>query len=257
MILIIVLILILVIIGIIFAAYCCIRKKIRKTSQELFGTSDIMQAATQMKQDYATTPKSVSAMTSLLLPKISADFPGFEYNQMKYRANNVLVSFLRGITDRDVSVLAEGSPELKQQLENYIGMLEAAGRTENFDQVKLHRTEIHQYRKSEGKCIITFQTSLECFHFVCNENGEIIEGDKQYKYQTKFNTDLVYVQDVDKMKNDYDDALAVTCPNCGAPITMLGAKHCEYCGSAIIELNIHAWSFHHIEEITGKSNALK
>ena len=36
MILIIVLILILAIIGIVFAAYCCIRKKIRKTSQELF-----------------------------------------------------------------------------------------------------------------------------------------------------------------------------------------------------------------------------
>jgi len=55
------------------------------------------------------------------------------------------------------------------------------------------------------------------------------------------------------MKNDYDDALAVTCPNCGAPIPMLGAKHCEYCGCAIIELNIHAWAFHHVEEITAKS----
>ena len=104
--LIITLILILVIIGIILIAFFCIRKKVRDTSQALFGTPDIAQAAVQMKQEYATTPKSVSSMTSLLLPKISADFPDFEYNEMKDRANNVLVSFLRAITTKDENALS-------------------------------------------------------------------------------------------------------------------------------------------------------
>ena len=203
--LIITLILILVIIGIILIAFFCIRKKVRDTSQALFGTPDITQAAVQMKQEYATTPKSVSSMTSLLLPKISEDFPDFEYHEMKGRANNVLLSYLRAITTNDAGVLQEGSRELRQQLENHIEMLKAEGRREHFDQVKLHRTEIHQYRKSDGKCIITFQTSLECFHYINDENGQMIAGD----------------------------------------------KHCEYCGCAIIEINIHAWAFHHVEEITG------
>ena len=131
--LIITLILILVIIGIILIAFFCIRKKVRDTSQALFGTPDIAQAAVQMKQEYATTPKSVSSMTSLLLPKISADFPDFEYNEMKDRANNVLVSFLRAITTKDENALSEGSRELKQQLENHIEMLRAEGRSEHFD----------------------------------------------------------------------------------------------------------------------------
>ena len=251
------LILILVILGIVFIAFLCLRKKVRDTSQALFGTPDITQAAAQMKQEYATTPKSVSSMTSLLLPKISADFPDFEYNEMKERANNVLVSFLRAISAKNVSLLTEGSRELKQQLENHIEMLRAEGRSEHFEQVRLHRTEIYQYRKTDGKCIVTFQTSLECFHYIEDESCKILEGGKQMKYQTKFNTDLIYVQDVDKMKNDYDDALAVTCPNCGAPISTLGAKHCEYCGCAVIELNIHAWAFHHVAEITARSNALR
>lgn len=43
--LIITLILILVIIGIILIAFFCIRKKVRDTSQALFGTPDITQAA--------------------------------------------------------------------------------------------------------------------------------------------------------------------------------------------------------------------
>ena len=111
-------------------------------------------------------------------------------------------------------------------------MLKAEGRREHFDQIKLHRTEIHQYRKSDGKCIITFQTSLECFHYINDENGQMIAGDRQYKYQTKFNTDLIYVQDLDKMKNDYDDALALTCPNCGASFQAAAgySSKCPYCG---------------------------
>ena len=45
-----------------------------------------------------------------------------------------------------------------------------------------------------------------------------------------------------------DGALGITCPNCGAPITNLGAKFCEYCGAGVVELNVHAWSFENIEE---------
>ena len=39
------------------------------------------------------------------------------------------------------------------------------------------------------------------------------------------------------------------CPNCGAPLTSLGAKHCEYCGTPIIEYNIKAWTFSNIDEV--------
>ena len=48
----------------------------------------------------------------------------------------------------------------------------------------------------------------------------------------------------DSWINDFDE----TCPNCGAPVTNLGAKFCEYCGAGIVELNVHAWSFENIEE---------
>lgn len=246
---IVILVLILVIIGIIYYAYRQIRRKVRQTALNLFGTSDITQAATQMKQEYATTPKSVSAMTSLLLPKISSDFPDFEYNEMKERANNVLTSYLRAVTAANTAILQDGNTELKQQLENHIEMLNSNGQKEHFDSVKIHRTEINQYRKAAGRCIITFQSALECFHYLTNEDGQVVSGDKVYKYQTKYNTDLIYIQDRDKIENELDNALGLNCPNCGAPISSLGAKFCEYCGTAIIEINIHAWSFSHIQEI--------
>lgn len=246
-IIILVLLLILFIAG--FVAYIKIRNKVRRVSKELFGTSDITQAATQMRVEQATTPKSVSGMTSLLLPKITADFPDFEYNEMKSRAENVLTTYLRGINDRSASTLHNGNEELKQKLENHIEMLNGKGLHEHFEQIKLHRTEINQYRKTAGRCIITFQTSLECFHYITDDSGKITKGDKQYKYQTKFNTDMIYIQDMNKVENEHDFALGLNCPNCGAPISTLGAKHCEYCGTPIIEINIHSWSFSNVQEM--------
>ena len=124
---IIILLLLLAIVGAVYYLVYRIKQKTQELSRTLFGTSDITKAASQMKQEYASTPKSVSAMTSLLLPKIVADFPDFQYNEMKDRAENVLTSYLRAITERNPSRLTDGTTELKQQLENHVEMLFANG----------------------------------------------------------------------------------------------------------------------------------
>lgn len=246
-------IILLFILAIVIAIWCgitYIRNKVRETSRALFGTSDITQAAKQMKQEYSATPKSVSAMTSLLLPKIVADFPDFQYDEMKERAENVLTSYLRAVDSHNPALLQDGSSELKNQLENHIQMLSTQDIQEHFTQIKIHRTEISSYRKSEGRCIITFQSAFECCHYTTDSinPSKIIEGSKQYKYQTKYNIDLIYIQNRDLVENELDHALGVNCPNCGAPLTSLGAKVCEYCGTPVIEINIHAWSFSNVED---------
>ena len=38
------------------------------------------------------------------------------------------------------------------------------------------------------------------------------------------------------------------CPNCGAPVTILGQKKCEYCGSALTVINRHVWTLSRIYE---------
>ncbi len=248
---IIILILILAVIIAIWCGIVYIRNKVRETSRTLFGTSNITQAAKQMKQEYSTTPKSVSAMTSLLLPKIVSDFPDFQYDEMKDRTENVLTSYLRAVDGRNPSLLQDGNTELKNQLENHIQMLSARNIQEHFDRIRIHRTEISSYRKSEGRCIITFQSALECYHYstdIANPSA-VLEGSKEYKYQTKFNIDLIYIQDRNLVENELDHALGINCPNCGAPLSSLGAKKCEYCGTPVIEINIHAWSFSNIDEV--------
>lgn len=246
---IIILVLILIIIIALYCAYRHFTRKIRQFSQAAFGTPSITQGAEQMRLQMATTPKSVSGMTKLLLPKITTDFPDFQYDEMKERANNVLTSYLRAVNDRNVSVLQDGNEELQNQLENHIHMLSAKGLQEHYESIHIHRTEINQYRQSEGRCIITFQSALECYHYTTDSDNKVVDGSKDYQYQTKYNTDMIYIQDRNLMKNELDNALGVNCPNCGAPVSSLTSKFCEYCGSGIVELNIRAWSFSNVEEI--------
>ena len=243
------LILLLIIIIAIGSGILYAKHKAREFSRTVFGTEDLSAGIRQMKQEYSTTPKSVSAMTSLLLPKIVSDFPDFEYDEMKERVENILTQYLRAVTQKNTSVLTDGNSELRQQLENHIQMLSAKELQEHFDQIKIHRTEIHQYKKTDGRCIITFQSALECYHYITDSSSAVLEGSKEYKYQTKYNTDLIYIQDRNLVENELDHALGINCPNCGAPLSSLGAKKCEYCGTPVIEINIHAWSFSDVKEI--------
>lgn len=225
-----------------------VRRKVRQVSNALFGTNDLMQGIQKRNAEIESTPKSVSAITSLALPNIIADFPDFQYDEMKVRAENVLTGYLRAITEKDTGLLKDCNYELKEKLTNHLQMLDSQGQRERFDQIKIHRTEISNYTKRDGRCIITFQSSLQCYHSVTDDSNRVIKGSKEARYQTRFNTDLIYIQDRDLVENDADKALAMNCPNCGAPLETLGAKVCQYCDSPVLEFNIHAWTFADVEE---------
>ena len=95
---IVILVLLLVLAGIIYYAYCNIRKKLRDTSRMLFGTDSMIEGMKQREKEVEMTPKSVSSATNLYMPSIMRDFPEFHYDEMKSRAENVLTSYLQSIT---------------------------------------------------------------------------------------------------------------------------------------------------------------
>ncbi len=245
-----------VILGLPLVIFVCIYIAIRKAkravenfSRDAFGTSDIMEGFKQVEQEYASTPKSVSAMTSLYLPKIKRDFPEFQYDEMKVRAENALTSYLLAVDQMNAGLLKEGNQELRDKLEMRIEMLRSAGNREGFGSIKLHRTEISDYRKRNGRCIITFQTALQYYHTLKAEDGRILDGRSGLLTQAKYNTDVIYIQDRELVTDERDLSLGLNCPNCGAPIAGTGSKVCEYCGTPIIELNIYAWTFSNITEV--------
>lgn len=103
------------------------------------------------------------------------------------------------------------------------------------EQPVVHRTEIADYRKKDGGCTIDVQTSA----------GFTKEG-KQI--ERRFATQITYVQDYLKAP-DGKTGEGLNCPNCGAPVKILGYKYCEYCGAGIREINRRVWKILEIREI--------
>lgn len=207
--------------------------------------SNILKA---VHEENIATPKSISAMTSLYLPQIVKEFPDFNYDEIKKRSENILLSYLRSIDQNKAEKLEGATPDLQNRLESYIAMQKDFGYEENFDMIKIHRTEIAKYLTTSGRRIITFQTALQCYHYTLG-NGMVIDGSKEELYQTKFNVELIYIQDIDQVSEAEYKALGINCPNCGAPVKKLGYKNCEYCGSSIENINTKIWAFSSVMEL--------
>ena len=246
---IVVLVLALTVMGTGYYAYRRIRNKIRNFSSMAFGTTDILQGLQSVERESEITPKSVSAATSLYLPSIMREFPDFHYDEMKRRAENVLTSWLRSLQELDASLLTEGTSELHDKLRLNIDTLRDAGTRVHYRNPKIHRTEISSYRKAKGRCCIVFQTAVQ-YNFWSEKGGQIAEGDKEKLRQSKYDVELIYIQDRDLVENTADSGLAMNCPNCGAPLPKLGAKICAYCDSPIVEFNIRTWNFSDVQEKT-------
>ncbi len=168
------------------------------------------------------------------------------------------------------------SEELKRQVELCIEDQRRRGVRESYGQVRIHQTEISRYQKEAGMCIIKLQSSVEYYYEEIkkeeeagswrvnegrNESGRLGKAervrqrgkrkseirDKIRKEQTRYNMELIYIQDLSKIK-ELATAVGVTCPNCGAPITRLGSKFCEYCGTGITPVDVRVWKLHRVEK---------
>lgn len=74
------------------------------------------------------------------------------------------------------------------------------------------------------------------------------EGAESRLRQSRYDVEMIYIQDRDLVENQADSGLAMNCPNCGAPLPKLGAKKCLYCDTPVEEFNIKIWHFSDVEE---------
>jgi endogenous inhibitor of DNA gyrase (YacG/DUF329 family) len=198
-------------------------------------------------------PRSISDMTSVYTPAIARDFPDLNVRQLISSAENLLclslgaiqkastgedIDALRGIWSRpdDLSV----TEAYEHGIENRIRSLRSIGQSEFFTDMRVHRTGIYAYQKNEGTCTITFQTSVEYFHYI-KQNCNIINGSDRVKAQERYNLELIYIFDDAKIGTDITKSIAANCPNCGAPVKGLGNRQCEYCGTMLKTIDIRIW----------------
>lgn len=229
-----------------------IRQKVRQISRAAFGTDSIAEGIRRQEEHLATTPKSVSGMTGIYLPQIQRDFPEFSLEEFIQKSENQLKGALAAVELQDPGTLRDASEDLCSQVRLWIEDDKRRGIREHFQKVRIHRTEISRYRKQEGCCVLTLQSAVEYQYWkeslpgTANKSECREEAEREPRMtQTRYEMDWMYVQDASLLKTG-GTAAAVICPQCGAPITRLGSKYCEYCGSAVEPVNIRVWSLNRI-----------
>lgn len=246
---IVILVLALAVLGGGYIAYRKISGKLRDFSRTAFGTDSIVEGFKKIEKEAEITPKSVSAATNLYLPQILRDFPDFHYEEMRNRAENVLTGFLQAIDTKSMANFTEGTTsELREKLRMRIDAERCGDVREHFRNILIHRTEIKSYRKTKGRCSILFQSAVQYHHYK-EQAGKIVEGTEDRLEQSRYNVEMIYIQDRELVENQADSGLAMNCPNCGAPLPKLGAKKCMYCDTPIVEFNIRVWNFSDVEEV--------
>ena len=125
----------------------------------------LIQEARRQEELLAETPKSVSGMTRIFRPQIERDFPEFSLEQFSNKVENLLVAALAAVTEEDAGMLIDISEELRRQVENQIAGNRREKIHEVYTQVKVHQTEVANYQKKNGVCVITFQSAVEHYHY--------------------------------------------------------------------------------------------
>ena len=179
---------------------------------KVFGTKDIMAGFKEQELEYQETPKSVSSMDSVIIPKIEKDFPHTDVNELEKMAENALILYFKSLEENNSDSILKTN-------------------------MKIHTTVINDYKNKGGSCNVVFQTSLEYM--------ETKKNDKK-KVQARYKTELIYVYDETAVEGVY--GVSLNCPNCGAPVKNLGSKKCPYCESAILEYTKKVWKVNDINK---------
>ena len=211
---------VLIFIGFCVFVYFFIRHKIRKTLNRAgFQGMNLMDVIEEARLEDQEVPKSLSSMDRIYLENIRKDFPDISIEELKRNAESNLLDTYRAIEKKD-------SSSLKGKLKSFADKMisEYQGRDISFDEFHIHNTVISKYQKEGGVATITLASS---FQYYFTEKG------KRVKTQDRVREEYIYVYDMSKVDSNLKN-LGIHCPNCGAPITTLGEKSCQYCGSTTI-----------------------
>lgn len=188
-----------------------------------FGVSPmkLSEVIKEARLDEQDTPKSLSSMDSVYLERIKKDFPDININDLKRKAETILLNCLKSIENKDTS-------DLKGKIKEFCDAIidDNKGKNVKYDNIKIHNTVVSKYANDNGVVTIYFASSFE---YYLNIDG------KSVKKQDRVRFEYIYVYDINKVEES-KKVLGIRCPNCGSPINSLGEKSCSYCGSVVKEL---------------------
>ena len=214
----------LVVIGIIVLAIvivvAVIKHKLNSMTRQYLGMG-LGETADFIKKGIAeesTTPKAISNLSAVYKPKLMRDFPDMTYGQFEETAKNTLISVLSSIQTGNIEGLLSPTENLRKKVGGIIKANTATNVTEHYDNIRIHRVSIADYRSTDKTAEAVFELSFQCNHFI--DNGKSTKNDDTL---TQMAAKVLLIYGVDEYENQ-SSVLSHNCPNCGAPIHEVGGN---------------------------------
>ncbi len=218
--------------------YGKIKLTMKKIGFKANSFSDIAEEVEKIREEDSTRARSISGMTSLLLPNIRSDFPDFNEQEMYNKTEDVLRKVFSAIENKNIEEVSN-LPLLRNSIEKVIEDYNTSNIEERFDDIHFHKFAIYQYEKKNGMATVTISVSVE-YYYQKKKEEKVLKDFTKYKKQTRYQCKFIYVYDESKVDMSAK-VLAINCPNCGAAIKALGHKYCDYCGTTVKEVNLKSW----------------
>lgn len=150
----------------------------------------------------------------MFIERIKVDFPEFNLNNAKTVISEA-IAYIYGHSQKDIE---------KKYSELF---LENIDLSHKFG--KIHKLAICRYEKSEYDACITFQVAYEV-----TVDGTLKQFRAEVEYSFKANENI-----------------SLKCPHCGAPVSKMGVKQCEFCGHGIVYDIDNTWQITKIKNLGG------
>ena len=200
-------ILIIILVGAVLAALRYVVRAARKVGNLASVLSGIIKKA---DFEAETTPKSLSSAEPLLMDRIKRDFPEYNPELIRQRVMKDARTFYMS-AQAGTCLYADGiSDQLRERLKSVLPP-DVAG------SIQVHKVALAAYDDASQDRVLTFQAAT-AFR---DRAGATRQRRLILKYLAAWSTDTV------------TGVKRSNCPNCGAPIPTVGAKVCQYCGSAL------------------------
>ncbi|MBP3855603.1 MAG: zinc ribbon domain-containing protein [Ruminiclostridium sp.] len=216
-----------------------IRAKLNSATKRYLGmnlqqTADLIGKGLK---DEVTTPRSISNVSAMYKPKLMRDFPDMTYDRFLEMANTSLVQILTAIEKESTSRLELVTDSLKSQVNDRICDNHNRNCIEHFDEIRIHRTAIADYKTSSETATAVFEISFQCVHFFEGKDKEVPETPSQLAASVTLSYGREFAEDSKSLTYSHN------CPNCGAPVYAVGGRmmKCTYCGTGITEEVYKSW----------------
>lgn len=156
------------------------------------------------------TPRSLSSAEPLLMDRIRRDFPEYNPELIRQRVMRDTKTFYES-AQAGRCLYADGiSDQLKERLPSYLPP-DVSG------SIQVHKAALSAYDDASADRVLTFQAAAA----FKDPAGVTRQRRLILQYLAAWSTDTV------------TGVKRANCPNCGAPVPAVGAKVCQYCGTAL------------------------